>query len=113
MPLIQPEAPILTERRGFRLRHDLLEKICVYAKMIESSEDYVVSAGLEAFFKGDRDFQKYLTDNPGLLGSEGLLEKKKRGRPQKLSVVKDKGSSASSEKSGSASAAKSPSVSAA
>jgi hypothetical protein len=113
MPLIQPEAPIVTDRRAFRLRHELLEKICVYAKMIESSEDYVVSAGLEAFFKGDKDFQKYLADHPGLLGSEGLLEKKKRGRPQKLSVVKDKSANASSEKSGSASAAKSPSVSAA
>lgn len=113
MPLIQPEAPVLTERRGFRLRHDLLEKICVYAKMINSSEDYVVSAGLEAFLKGDKDFQKYLAENLDLIGSEGLLEKKKRGRPQKLSVVKDKGSNASTEKSGSASAAKSSSISAA
>ena len=95
MPLIQPEAPVVSERRAFRLRHELLEKICAYAKMISSSEDYVVSAGLEAFFKGDRDFQKYLAENPNLLGSAGLIEKKKRGRPQKPAILKDKGPNAS------------------
>jgi hypothetical protein len=95
MPLIQPEAPVVSERRAFRLRHELLEKICAYAKMISSSEDYVVSAGIEAFFKGDRDFQKYLAENPDLLGSAGLIEKKKRGRPQKSAILKDKGPNAS------------------
>jgi hypothetical protein len=113
MPLIQPEAPIVTERRAFRLRHELLEKIYAYAKMIHSSEDYVISAGLEAFFKGDKDFQKYLTDNPDLLGSDGLVGRKKRGRPQKLAVVKDKGANTSADKSSSASAGKNPGASAA
>ncbi|MGC2656513.1 MAG: hypothetical protein WA324_00955 [Bryobacteraceae bacterium] len=113
MPLIQPEAPVVTERRAFRLRHELLEKICAYAKMISSSEDYVVAAGLEAFFRGDKDFQKYLADNPDLLGSDGLVERKKRGRPQKLAVVKDKGTNISTDRSGSASTAKSPNISAA
>ncbi len=95
MPLIQPETPVLSERRAFRLRYELLKKVGAYARMISSSEDYVVSAGLETFFKGDKDFQKYLTENPSLLSSTNLLEKKKRGRPQKLVIFQDKTPSAS------------------
>ena len=95
MPLIQPETPVISERRAFRLRHELLRKVCAYARMISSSEDYVVSAGLETFFKGDKDFQKYLTQNPGLLSSNDLLEKKKRGRPQKLVIFQEKAQNAS------------------
>lgn len=87
MPLIQPETPLMSERRAFRLRYELLKKVGAYARMISSSEDYVVSAGLETFFKGDRDFQKYLAENPDLLSSKNLLEKKKRGRPQKLVMI--------------------------
>lgn len=95
MPLIQPETPVMSERRAFRLRYELLKKVGAYARMISSSEDYVVSAGLETFFKGDKDFQKYLTENSGLLSSNDLLAKKKRGRPQKLVVLQEKAQSAS------------------
>jgi hypothetical protein len=95
MPLIQPEAPVVSERRAFRLRHELLKKICAYAKMISSSEDYVVAAGLDAFFKGDKDFQRYLVANPDLLATDGLIEKKKRGRPQRPTALKDKNPNAS------------------
>ena len=87
MPLLKPETPVMSERRTFRLRHELLRKIVAYARMISSSEDYVVSAGLEKFIKGDKDFQKYLTEHPDLLSSPDLMQKKKRGRPPRLAVI--------------------------
>jgi hypothetical protein len=90
MPLIAPVTIVHTERRQFRLKKELIDKLCLYAKMIHSPEDHVISYCLESFFTRDKDFQNYLesrlhtSDGPGA-DNVGELNTKKRGRPAKSS----------------------------
>ncbi len=88
MPLIAPVTIVPTERKQFRLKKEIIDKLCLYAKMIHSPEDHVVSCCLESFFTKDKDFQKYLESRPAtsdVAGVDGAVElnAKKRGRPSK------------------------------
>lgn len=83
MPLIAPAQVEQTERKTFRLRKELIGKIGAYASMIHSPEEHVISGALDRFFSSDKDFQKYLADNPSTI-TDVPNGKKRRGRPNKI-----------------------------
>ena len=83
MPLIAPAQLVTTERKPFRLAKDLLNQISIYAEMISSPEDHIVSSALQRFFRADKDFRRYVAEHP----FPSATGKRKRGRPPKAVAI--------------------------
>jgi len=87
MPRIKPEDKTPAVPLTLKLRLDLERKISAYAKFLEdSSVSYVVAAIVENALEGDKDFQKYLSDNPEML-TAGTEKAVRRGRPPKVHAL--------------------------
>lgn len=88
MPRIKPEDKTPIEVLSVRLRSDIITKVHAYAKFLnDSSTSYVVSAALSETFDSDKDFAKWLAENPNVL-TVCKRPTPKRGRPgTQLSVA--------------------------
>lgn len=81
MPKIKPEDKTPLEVLSVRLRADLISKVHAYAKFLDdSSPSYVVSSVLSETLDSDKDFAKWLSDNPDEL-TACKRAAPKRGRP--------------------------------
>jgi len=72
MAIIRKELiPPKKEQVTIRLDPDVLRRLDLYCRFIESCQNYVVEQSLEYAFNKDRDFQDWLLKNGTTAGEDG------------------------------------------
>jgi hypothetical protein len=84
MSRIKPQDKTPVVPVTFKFRVDLERKLSAYAKFLDdSSPSYVAAAIIDSALESDKDFQRFLSNNPGAL-SAAAPKLARRGRPSKL-----------------------------
>jgi hypothetical protein len=67
MPYIPKQLKVARERVETKLERELIERLELYCRFLESDRDYVIGKALEIAFEKDKGFAEWLKTQPALV----------------------------------------------